>query len=50
MGESCGLRTKLEVGAMQKLPERLNTVADAATLLMVIASIAIAAWLLGHAG
>lgn len=42
--------TKLEVGSIQKLPERLNTVEDAATLLMVIASIAIAAWLLGHAG
>jgi hypothetical protein len=35
---------------MKKLPGRLSTVADAATLLTVIASIAIAAWLLEHAG
>ena len=35
---------------MQKLSERLNTFADAATLLMIIAIIAFAAWLLAHSG
>src|SRR6266404_2958693 len=41
---------KEEVGPMQKLSERLNTFADAATLLMIIAFIAFAAWLLAHSG
>jgi hypothetical protein len=35
---------------MQKLSERLNTFADAATLLMIIAISAFAAWLLAHSG
>jgi flagellar biogenesis protein FliO len=35
---------------MQKLFERLNTFADAGTLLMIIALIAFAAWLLAHSG
>jgi hypothetical protein len=35
---------------MQKLAEKLHTLADATTLLMVIASIALAAWLLAHSG
>jgi flagellar biogenesis protein FliO len=35
---------------MQKLSQRLNTFADAATLLMIIAFIAFAVWLLEHSG
>ena len=35
---------------MQKLSERLNSFADAATLLMIIGLIAFAAWLLAHSG
>jgi flagellar biogenesis protein FliO len=35
---------------MQRLSERLNTFADPATLLMIIAFIAFAAWLLAHSG
>ena len=37
-----------EVGPMQKLPQTLNTFADATILLMIIAFIALAAWLLAH--
>ena len=44
------VQNKEEVGPMQKLSERLNTFADAATLLMIIALIAFAAWLLAHSG
>jgi flagellar biogenesis protein FliO len=39
-----------EVGSMQKLPEKLHTFADTTTLLMIIAFIALAAWLLAHSG
>jgi hypothetical protein len=39
-----------EVRSMQKLAEKLHTFADATTLLMIIASIALAAWLLAHSG
>jgi flagellar biogenesis protein FliO len=39
-----------EVGPMQKLPQTLNTFADATILLMIIAFIALAAWLLAHSG
>jgi hypothetical protein len=35
---------------MQKLPQTLNTFADATILLMIIAFIALAAWLLAHSG
>ena len=35
---------------MQKLTEGSNIFADAATLLMIIAFIAFAAWLLAHSG
>jgi flagellar biogenesis protein FliO len=42
------VQNKEKVGPMQKLSERLNTFADAATLLMIIALIAFAAWLLAH--
>jgi hypothetical protein len=33
---------------MQKLPERLSALADATTLLVIIAFIALATWLLAH--
>jgi hypothetical protein len=39
-----------EVGPMQKLPQTLNTFADATILLMIIAFIALAAWLLAQSG
>ena len=39
-----------EVGPMQKLPQTLSTFADAAILLMIIAFIALAAWLLAQSG
>jgi hypothetical protein len=39
-----------EVGPMQKLPQTLNTFADATILLTIIAFIALAAWLLAHSG
>jgi hypothetical protein len=35
---------------MQKLRERVSTLADATTLLMIIAFIALATWLLAHSG
>jgi flagellar biogenesis protein FliO len=44
------VKSNEEVGPMQKLSERLNTFADAATLLTIIAFIAFAAWLLAHSG
>src|SRR5258708_30412394 len=39
-----------EVGPMQKLPQTLNTFADATILLMIIVFIALAAWLLAQSG
>jgi hypothetical protein len=44
------IQNEREVGPMQKLPQTLNTFADAAILLMIIAFIAIAAWLLAQSG
>jgi hypothetical protein len=43
-------QNKEEVGPMQELSERVNSFADAITLLMIIALIALATWLLAHSG